>query len=306
MKNWLKVALSALAVFILAACGNSTGSEGTEESVESTDSEVVEETTVTVGVVGDIDNEIWEDIASRLEPEGIILDLTVFGDYVQPNVAVNEGSLELNAFQHMAYLAEFNAGNDANLTPIGFTYVSPMAAYSNEYENIEDVPEGAKVALPNDVTNGGRALILLEIAGLITLDEAAGITPAVDDILENPKNLQFEQVDAAQVPRVLDDVDLAVSNTNYALDAGLNPYEDGIFVDTDDLSTLGAQYKNVIVAHPDHADNPVYARIVEEYQSDATVEKLKEVSADQPAWSEDDDIAASFAEVTEITTNSAE
>lgn len=284
-----KVKLTAAlfaSVFLLAACG----------AAESGN-------VVKVGVVGDIEREVWEDVEARLETDtDIDLQVEVFTDYVQPNVALADGSLDMNAFQHLAFLNDFIQSDDgADIVPAGYTYISPMAAYSEKVDSLEDLSDGAKVVIPNDATNGGRALLLLQQAGLIEIDETAGITPAVSDVTNNPKNLEFEELDAAQVPRSISDADVVIANTNYAVDADLNPYEDGIFVDTEDLHSVGSQYKNVIVVQADNTENEAIQAVIAEYQSEETSEKIKEVSnnADQKAWTEKDDIQADFTEVQE-------
>lgn len=284
-----KVKLTAAlfaSVFLLAACG----------AAESGN-------VVKVGVVGDIEREVWEDVEARLETDtDIDLQVEVFTDYVQPNVALADGSLDMNAFQHLAFLNDFiQSDGGADIVPAGYTYISPMAAYSEKVDSLEDLSDGAKVVIPNDATNGGRALLLLQQAGLIEIDETAGITPAVSDVTSNPKNLEFEELDAAQVPRSISDADVVIANTNYAVDADLNPYEDGIFVDTEDLHSVGSQYKNVIVVQANNTENEAIQAVIAEYQSEETSEKIKEVSnnADQKAWTEKDDIKADFTEVQE-------
>lgn len=296
MNNKFKLSATIFASIIaLAACGT-TGNESDSAESESATEEQAE---YTVGVVGDTERLVWEDVAERVADEGITLNVETFTDYVTPNTALVDGSLDLNAFQHLAYLAEFVASNDADLQPVGYTYISPMGAYSESLESIDDLADGGTVVIPNDVTNAGRALLLLELAGVLEVDDAAGITPSVEDITANPKNIEITEVDAAQVPRSLADADLVVANTNYAVDAGLVPEEDSIFLDTDDLDSLGAQYKNAVVVRSEDAENEDIQTIVEAYQSDETAAKIDEVTsgADQPAWTDNDDIAADFEDV---------
>lgn len=303
MNKKVKFSATLLAsVFALAACGNG----GSTESNSAASNEVAntEETSkYTIGVVGSAAHDVWDDVASRVEDEGIQLNIEEFSEYTTPNNALADGSLDLNAFQHLAFLADYVNANDADLQPIGYTFISPMGAYSNAVENIDDLADGASVVIPNDVTNGGRALQLLALAGLIELDDAAGISPTVSDITANVKNLNITEVDAAQVPRSLADADLVVSNTNYAVDAGLNPSDDAIFVDTDNLDDVGAQYKNAIVIRAEDAENEDFQKIVEAYQSEETATVMDEVTlgADKPAWSDNDDVAGEFANVLEQT-----
>ena len=180
MNNKFKLSATIFAsVIALAACGT-TGTEG-----ESADSATEQQVEYTVGVVGDTERLVWEDVAERVADEGVTLNVETFTDYVTPNTALVDGSLDLNAFQHLAYLAEFVASDNADLQPVGYTYISPMGAYSDSLESIEDLADGGSVVIPNDVTNGGRALLLLELAGILEIDDAAGITPSIEDITLN-------------------------------------------------------------------------------------------------------------------------
>lgn len=272
--------LTASVALFLAACG----SEGaTNESTAGTTEEPVE---VSVGVVSEVEVEVWEDVKERLVDQGIKLKIEQFGDYVQPNLAAQSGDVDLNAFQHVAFLESFNADNDGSLVQIGYTYISPLGLYSDKVEDFADLADGAEIAIPNDVTNGGRALLLLQSLELITLDEAAGTEPTVDDITENPKNLKITELDASQTARSLPDVDAAVINTNFASDSGLVPSEDALFLDTDNIAEVNEIYKNVIATREEDADNEAYLKVVAEYQSEETAAKLEEVTKgnDVPAW----------------------
>lgn len=242
--------------------------------------------TVKVGVASDDEIEVWEFVAELAEKEGITLEVELFNDYVQPNVAVASGDLDLNAFQHVAYLEEWNKENDEDLQPIGFTYVSPLGAYSEKVSSLDELTEGAVLAIPNDPTNGGRALLLLEQAGVIEVDDAAGVLPTLKDITKNDKKLEFKELDAAQVAVSLPDVDAAIINTNYALDHDLSIEEDAIFVDTEDLAKVNEVYKNVVVTRKDDVENELYKHIVELYQSEEVAEKITEVTdgANVAAW----------------------
>ena len=242
--------------------------------------------TVKVGVASDDEIEVWEFVAELAEKEGITLEVELFNDYVQPNVAVASGDLDLNAFQHVAYLEEWNKENDEDLQPIGYTYVSPLGAYSEKVTSLDELAEGAVVAIPNDPTNGGRALFLLEQAGVLEVDDAAGVLPTVKDITKNDKKLEFKELDAAQVAVSLPDVDAAIINTNYALDHDLSIEDDAIFVDTEDLAKVNEVYKNVVVTRKDDVENELYKHIVELYQSEEVAEKITEITdgANVAAW----------------------
>lgn len=241
---------------------------------------------VILGVVGDAGAQTWEYVAEKaLDQEGIEIEVVLLTDYNQPNIALANGSLDLNSFQHVAFLENWNEANDEDLVHIGFTLVTPMGLYSDKLESVEEIPDGAQIAIPNDPTNGGRALLALQIAGLIEVDEAAGVLPEVSDITSNPKNIEIIPLDAAQIARILPDVDAAMINTGHANDAGY-AVSDAIFVDTDNPAQLSDSYRNVVAARAEDKDNPLYLRIVELYQEDDVAEVLFEASngGSVPAW----------------------
>lgn len=263
---------------------------------------------VTVGVVSEAEEQVWEFVAEQaLEQEGIELELVLFTDYVQPNVALQDGSTDLNAFQHVAFLNEWNEANDGNLESLGFSYVTPLGVYSETITSIEEIPEDAVIAIPNDPTNGGRALLGLELAGLIEVDDAAGILPTVNDVTDNPLNIQFEELEAAQIAQALPDVDAAVINNTFALDAGLS-VEDAIFLDAENPADLPDDYKNIIAVHGDNVDNALFTKVVELYQTDAVADQLAEASngGDVPAWTEDEEATEDVETDSEETTEESE
>ena len=264
--------------------------------------------TVTVGVVSEAEEQVWEFVSEQaLEQEGIELELVLFTDYVQPNVALQDGSTDLNAFQHVAFLNEWNEANDGNLEALGFSYVTPLGVYSESITSIEEIPEDAVIAIPNDPTNGGRALLGLELAGLIEVDDEAGILPTVADVTDNPLNIQFEELEAAQIAQALPDVDAAVINNTFALDAGLS-VEDTIFLDAENPADLPDDYKNIIAVNGDNADSELFAKVVELYQTDEVAEKLAEASngGDVPAWTEEGEEESDSSESEETTEESEE
>ncbi|NYB73689.1 MetQ/NlpA family ABC transporter substrate-binding protein [Sedimentibacter hydroxybenzoicus DSM 7310] len=248
------------------------------------DAEKKDTTTVKVGVVGE-SNEMWEPVIEKLAKEGIDIKLVSFTDYGTPNKALNNGDTDLNAFQHYAYLNGEIKNNGYEIQSIGDTFISAMNIYSNKVKSVDDIGEKAKIAVPNDATNEGRALKIVEAAGLIELNKEAGDAPELSDIVSNPLNLEFVEVDAANVYAVLPDVTAAVINCNYALDNGLNPGEDSIF--QDDVSYYaGKSYVNLIAARIKDADNEIFKKIVAEYQSEA-VEGIYNTTfkgAYKPAW----------------------
>ncbi len=186
--------------------------------------------------------EILEFVKPALAKDGVDLQVKVFTDYVQPNVQVAEERLDANFFQHQPYLDEFNASRGTKLVSIAGVHVEPFGAYSSKIKSLAELNEGAQVVIPNDATNGGRALLLLQKAGVIKLKDGAGITATVKDIAENPKAIKVRELEAATLPRVLAQVDLALINTNYALEAGLNPTKDALVIEGSD-----SPYVNILV-----------------------------------------------------------
>ncbi len=238
------------------------------------DTDQTNQTVVKIGVVGE-SNEMWTPVIESLKEEGIEVKLVVFSDYKTPNKALSDGDVDLNAYQHYAYLNSEIENNDYKLTAIGDTFISAMNIYSNKVSDVSEIGEGAKIAIPNDATNGGRALKIIEAAGLIKLDPAAGDSPDKTSIIENEKNIDLVEVDAANIYALLPDVAAAVINCNYALDNGLNPGQDGIFQDSVS-NYYGKSYVNLIAARTEDADNKIYKKIVDAYQS----EEVKAIYAD--------------------------
>ncbi len=176
--------------------------------------------------------EILEEIKPDLEAEGIKLEIVEFNDYVQPNIALNDKELDANFFQHEPYLVDFmKEHSEVKLKNAGGVHIEPMGIYSKKITKLEELADGAIVSIPNDPTNGGRALLLLEKANLLKLKEGVKETATVQDIAENTKNLQIQEVEAAQLPRTLDDVDISIINTNFAMNADLNPTKDALFME---------------------------------------------------------------------------
>lgn len=193
--------------------------------------------------------EILEFVKPALAKQGVELKIKVFTDYVQPNVQVAEGRLDANFFQHQPYLNEFNSSRGTDLVSIAGVHVEPFGAYSSKIKSLADLPQGASVVIPSDATNGGRALLLLQKAGVITLKDDAGITATVKDIVNNPKAIKVRELEAATLPRVLAQVDLALINTNYALEAGLNPSKDALMIEGSD-----SPYVNILVVDSKNKD----------------------------------------------------
>lgn len=200
--------------------------------------------------------EILEFVKPQLAQEGVVLNVRVFTDYVQPNVQVAEKRLDANFFQHQPYLNEFNAGKGTDLVAVTGVHLEPLGAYSSKYKKLDELPGGATVVIPNDATNGGRALLLLQNAGLIKLKNPTDILSTPKDIVENSKDLKIRELEAATLPRVYTTVDLALINTNYALQAKLDPSKDALVIEGKD-----SPYVNILVARPDNKDSPAMQKL---------------------------------------------
>ena len=195
--------------------------------------------------------EILEHIKPLLAAEGVEIEIKVFNDYVQPNTQLAERRLDVNYFQTKPYLDEFNASRGSDLITVAGVHVEPLGAYSRRFRSLADLPNGAEVAVPNDASSIGRSLILLQTAGLVRLRDPVNPLQTLRDIVDNPKNLRFRELESATLPRVLDQVDMAVINTNYALDAGLKPKTDALALEGAD-----SPYVNYLVARPDNRADP--------------------------------------------------
>lgn len=215
--------------------------------------------------------EVLQLVQPVLAAEGIQLQIIEFTDYVQPNLALAAGDLDANYFQHIPYLEQFSQDHGLDLTYITAVHIEPMGLYSERLTSLDELPRGASIAIPNDPTNGGRALLLLQSAGLIRLDPAAGITATVLDVVDNPLGLRFRELEAAQLPRVLPDVAAAVINTNYALEAGLNPMADALVIEGSD-----SPYVNVLAVRTADRENPALQALARALTSEPVREFLLE------------------------------
>ncbi|WDS34920.1 MetQ/NlpA family ABC transporter substrate-binding protein [Pseudoxanthomonas sp.] len=195
--------------------------------------------------------EILEVVKPILEKEGVQLDIKVFNDYVQPNDQVVQKQIDVNYFQTEPYLSAYNKDRGTQLVTLVGVHIEPFGAYSRRFKSLDALPQGADVVIPNDPSNNSRALILLDKAGLITLKDASNPLSTLRDITSNPKQLKFRELDSAMLPRVLDQVDLALINTNYALDAGLDPTKDALAIESRD-----SPYVNFLVGRADEKDDP--------------------------------------------------
>ncbi|WP_282286661.1 MetQ/NlpA family ABC transporter substrate-binding protein [Pseudomonas sp. PS02302] len=215
--------------------------------------------------------EILEFVKPQLAKEGVDLQIKVFTDYVQPNLQVAQKRLDANFFQHQPYLDEFNKSRGTDLVTVAQVHVEPFGIYSQKIKKLDEVREGAVVAIPSDATNGGRALLLLEKAGLIKLKDSANILATPKDIAENPKQLKFKELEAATLPRVLNQVDLALINTNYALEAKLNPTQDALL-----LEGKESPYANILVARPDNKDSDAVQKLAKALNTPAVKQFIEE------------------------------
>ena len=203
--------------------------------------------------------EILEFVKPQLKAQGIDLQIKVFTDYVQPNLQVEEKQLDANFFQHQPYMDAFNREHGTHLVvvPNGKVHIEPFGAYSKKVKSLAQLRDGAQIAIPNDPSNSGRALVLLQKQGLIRLKDPKNILSTARDISENPRKFKIRELEAATLPRVLDDVDIALINTNYALAAGLQPTRDALFIEGAD-----SPYANLVAARPDNVKSPALAKLV--------------------------------------------
>lgn len=282
MKKFLALILTAaLTAGTLTACGSteSTGNENAPQETETakdtqaagTDSdgeaETVELQAVTIAATAVPHAEILEAAKPIMAEQGWDLQITVFDDYIQPNEVVEAGDIDCNFFQHIPYLDSFNMERGTHLVNAGEIHYEPLGIYAGTESDLTAISEGATIAIPNDTTNEARALLLLQDNGIITLKAGAGINATINDIEENPHNVEFIEMEAAQVSRILKEVSFAVINGNYALDAGLNALTDAIASETSD-SEAAKTYVNIIVVREGNEENEGVKALVEVLKSD--------------------------------------
>lgn len=255
-KRLLPTVAAILLLALLAGCGSKSA-----EPLRDPVSQPAKPVTLKIGVTAGPHEQIINEVAKALIKENIVLDIKVFTDYKIPNQALQNKELDVNSFQHQPYLDKENKERGFNLVSVAKTVTFPMGVYSQKVKKLEELREGDRVAIPNDPTNGGRALLLFQAAGVMKLKPEAGILASPRDIVENPKKLKFEELDAAMLPRVLPDVDAAAINTNFALEAGLNPVKDSIYIEQD------SPYVNIIAVRAEDKDRPEIQRLIQAYQS---------------------------------------
>ena len=269
-----KIALSVAAftlTFSLAACGGADQSADVQTQEASvaggTSDGAAETTTIKVGANLTPHSEILEQAKAILAEEGINLEVVVIEDSITPNTGVIEGSLDANYFQHVPYLEQFNLENGSDLVSIGAIHYEPFGIYAGKTTDLADLPDGAVIAVPNNVTNEARALLLLQQEGLLTLKDDAGINATVEDIVDNPKNIELKELAPEQLVAALPDVDVAVINGNYAIEGGLHVSE-ALAVEAND-GLAAVTYGNIIATTPDKANDPALLKLVEVLQSEA-------------------------------------
>ncbi len=255
-KLFLPIALIAAATIALTGCGSSkpVGDKAADSKKE-----------IKIGATAGPHAEVVEAVAKEAQKQGLNVKLVEFTDYITPDKALASGDIELNSYQHKPFLDNFNKQNNSDLVPIGKTILMRMGVYSDKVKDVKDIKEGGIVAIPNDPTNGGRGLVLLEKAGLIKLKDGVGFKATIADIAENPKNLQFKELEAAQLPRSLADVDAAAITMNYVMSAGLDVQKQGIFLESKDepLAVM------VLAARNKDKDDPTYKKIADIFRSEA-------------------------------------
>ena len=250
-----------VAILVLAACGGNNGKN------------------VTIGVASN-DTKAWEKVKELAKKDDIDLEIKHFSDYNVPNKALSDGDIDLNAFQHFAFLDQYKkAHKDTNIEALSTTVLAPLGIYSDKVKNIKDVKKGAQVAIPNDVSNQARALKLLESAGLIKLKKNFGLNGTTKDIESNPKDLKIKAVDAQQTARALSDVDISVINNGVATKAGKDAKKDPIYLEKASSDAV-KPYINVVAVNSKDKDNKTYKKIIELYHSKEAQKALKEDTKD--------------------------
>ena len=254
------LAATSLSMFALTGCGEQTPTASGDLKQ------------IKVGATPVPHAEMLEQIKDDLKNDGVALEIVEFNDYVQPNLALNDKELDANFFQHQPYLDDFvKEHQELKLTSAGGIHIEPMGIYSKKIQKLEDLADGATVSIPNDPTNGGRALLLLEKAGLLKLKEGVGEKATPQDIVENSKNLQIQELEAAQVPRTLEDVDIAIINTNFAMQVNLVPTKDALFMED---ST--SPYVNIVAVRQGDENRDEIKALMKELKSDKIKKFIEE------------------------------
>lgn len=255
MKKWTKVlTTSIIALSLLAGCGSSED--------QPTQAKEEQNAKLKIGVTAGPHEEVMEKVKEVAAKDGLEIEIIAFNDYVQPNKVLAEGELDANSFQHEPYLEQFKADHNLDLVKLANNINFPMGIYSTKIKDVSELEDGSEVGLPNDPTNGARALQLLEQAGWIKLKEGAGVKATVRDVVENPKNIKFKELEAAFLPKALDDLAAAAINTNFAMEHGFVPTKDSIFIEPND-----SPWVNLIAVRAEDKDRPEFEKLVKAYHS---------------------------------------
>lgn len=281
MKKLLALTLALVLCLGLAACGGGTSTDTDTNADTSSDADTNgdaatngETITLTVGATPNPHAEILAQVKDDLAAEGIDLVVKEYSDYVVPNTAVEEGDLDANYFQHTPYMEKFNEENGTHLVSVGKIHYEPMGIYPGLTKTLEELPDGATIAVPNDATNEARALQLLAAQSLIELKEDAGLNATPNDITSNPKNLQFKELEAAMLPQTASEVDLSVINSNFAMEGGMNPATDSLA--SEDADSEAAQtFANIVAVKEGHENDPAIQALVKALQSDKVKEYIE-------------------------------
>ena len=276
MKKWTKVAtglVALLSVVTLAACG-AKKDDAKKDGVK----------TYVVGVASDQQKEIWTKVGKSLAKDNIKIDVKLFSGYTEENPALADGSLDLNSFQHVAYLNNYNKENKKDLTYVGYTIISPFGLYSDKIKNPKDLKDGDVVGIPDDPANGGRSLQALDALHIIKLKDNAPDSPSVKDIVSYNTKIKIKPIQADQLVAALPDLTAAFINTNFVTDQlHTTPKKSALYIDTDHMDKVNEIYKNVIVVRKEDKDKADFKKIVKAYQTPEIAEIIKKTN-DYPAW----------------------
>lgn len=260
MKKWLLAILAVVLIGTLAACGGGKDeSKGGDKEAQG----LLDDGKLTVGVTAGPHEQILEKVKELAADKDLEIDVKVFTDYPIVNEALAQEELDLNVFQHEPYLDQFKEDRGLDLTTVGKAVNFPMGMYSNKVKDVKEIKKGGKIGLPNDPTNGARALILFEQAGLIKLKDGAGVAASVKDIEENKNDYEFVELEAAQIPRQLDELEAAAINSNYAIDSGLHPEKDSIAQEPKD-----SPWVNIVAARTENKDDEAIQKFLDIYHTD--------------------------------------
>lgn len=268
MKKILAVVGLSLA---LVGCGNGAQKANQAGNAKEATKTEVADNTIKIGVSPTPHAEIIEALQPQFEEAGLKVEAVVFDDYIQPNEQLAAGDLDANYFQHGPYLEEFTKQNNLELTSVGNVHIEPMGVYSDKVKTVEEIKDGGEILIPNDATNGGRALLLLEQAGLIKLKDSSNLLSTEADIVENGKNLKFVAMEAQNIPNTYKDAELAVINANYALGAGLVPSKDALLLESGD-----SPYANLVAVRTGEEGQEKFKKLIEVLNSDGAKKVIEE------------------------------